>query len=241
MKKKLANYLNELETERFSGWGGGEFNMGFDGDDSGDMGYSGATGTVYATRPAKPYSITFNNSTGGAGATWVLFGFNRYQDVASYGCTVGVIITVGGGITYPELLAQSAMNNFVAVKWRFISSDATNLAQTITVTYRDANGRQIVDPIPLSIYNDAYQYSTQIIDIDYSLKIDGTSYLSGTLSASTSMTIIVFPEAIVDTAQMLNNAEPVRAYEKPVVSRAVPVTPRAIPSTVPVKRFTINK
>jgi hypothetical protein len=219
MKNTLKNYLEELETERFSG---------FNGYDSFDMGVDGNTtnqSCVAPSRAAKPYSITFNNSTGGAGATFVLFGNNRYSDVTNYGSTVGVVITVSGGITYPELLAQSATKPFVAKRWRFISSDATNISQTVTVTYRDANGRQITDPVSLAIYDDPYQYSSSKVDVDYTLKIDGTAYLSGNLAASTSLQIIVFPEAISDIADMLNNQNVVRTYEAPILSAAIPVRP----------------
>lgn len=222
MKRNLQRYLQDLETERFSGFDGLEYDMGFSGVDGAS---APAAAAVRASRPAKPYSITFNNSTGGAGAEFVLFGHNRFSSAANYGSNAGVVITVGGGITYPELLAQSAIKPFVANKWRFISSDASNLAQTVTMTYRDANGRAISDPITLATYDDPYQYSVTKVDVDYALKIDGTASLSGNLSASSSLTIIVFPEAITDLSDLLNNAEPIRTYESPVLSAAVPVRP----------------
>lgn len=223
--KNLQHYLNQIESgEKFSGFDGNEYNMQFGGGEY-NMGADGSGSCVRATRPAKPYSITYFNTYGGAGATFVAFGKFRYGDNATYGCTLGVTITCGGGITYEEMINQS-INPFYCQHHRVICTTAADLAQTVTLTRRDANGRQVVDPINWSEFRDMYANATDVVDVAYPIMIDGNTYITGTLAASSTLTIIFYPEIIVNTNQLIAGDTAAQAFEQPILSKAVPVTPR---------------
>jgi hypothetical protein len=142
-KQQLESYLRNLNNvENFSSFAG-DADLSF----GGDQGMS-AAGVVAAPaacqthpmRPAKPYSITFLNSTGANGAVFTLFGFNTWFNVPNFGSDPGIVITVGGNITYSELLAQS-QRPFMVRRFRFLATTAFDLSQTLNVWYHDANGR----------------------------------------------------------------------------------------------------
>jgi hypothetical protein len=223
-RTELKQLLDRLElVEDYSGFNGGDVDLSYAGDT--EFGATGATQCVAPARTAMPYAITYTNSAGMAGSTFVVFGANRYADVTDFGCTAGTTITVGGGITYRELLAQSQTNPIKINRWRFIAS-ATDLQQTLTATYRDANGSQYTQPLPLSIYSDMYAQSSTILDIDFPAKVDGTFYLTGTIAAaSTSVVVIAFPETIIRPSNAVNNANQVTQYNAPILSAALGVAP----------------
>jgi hypothetical protein len=219
--KKLNYYLNQLQSvERESHFDGLENDMGFGFDT--DMGVAGSAQCVRPSRPAKPYSITYTNTTGGA-LNGVLFGYNRYSATANYGSAGGLSVSVGASITYIELLTQTALKPISCKRFRFISTTSANVNQDLTLTYRDADGRTITDPINLSIYDDPYQFSTSKIDVDYDIKIDGTAYLTFSVAGSSTFQIVVFPEVIADFGGVLSGGDGIRTYETPVLSAAYPI------------------
>ncbi len=220
MKKQLAKYLSELD-ENFSGFDGNmEYDMGFDGAE--DLNATGEMGCAVPDRTAQPYTITYSSNSATTGGTFILFGSNRYADAVNYGSNAGISIVVGGGASsYAELLAQVATNPVKVNRWRFIG-EAADIAQTLTATYRNANGSQIIQTLPLAIYTDMYAYSTTVLDVDFSAKVDGTFFLQGTIAAaSKSLTIVVFPEAIVDNSRLMNNQQAIRTFNRPILSAAI--------------------
>jgi hypothetical protein len=219
MKNRLANYLNELSDERFSGFNGQEYDLGVDGSAS-------TSGCVRPNRPAKSFSITFYNSTGGAGATFVLFGANRYlAGGGTYGSSAGIVITCGGGVSYPELLSQIQQKPFYANRMKIVAGTTIDITQTLSLVYRNANGRELIDPITLGEFYDVYQQVDNMLDLTYDFKVDGTMYLTGTLSAAGSIQFIIYPERISDPADLLNGDTATQNFLAPVLSAAVPVRP----------------
>jgi len=233
MKRNLQNYLNQLaNTEKHSSFDGTDMDMSFGGDMS-------ASGCTHPVRPAKPYSILFNNSTGGAGAIFTLFGFNRYSDIAKWGSDAGIVITVGGNITYAELLAQS-QRPFLVRRWRFISTNALNLNQTLNVNYRDANGRQIIDTMDMTESQDMYATNAQVVDTTFDATIDGSFYINGVLDASSSLKVIVYPEAIVNSKNELIGLPTQMTYLQPVLSPAIAPARPQLTATVASKALTLK-
>lgn len=227
MKNQLKQYLADLDTEKFSGFTGQDgmdLDLGFSGADAGVQTQS----CVRPARQAKSYSVTFTNNSAGANATYVLFGHNRYESAANYGSAATITITVGGGASYLELLRQSSTQNFRVNRMKIISSESTNVAQTITLTYANANGSSYTVPIALSEFQDVYQQNANMVDVTFGIKIDGTAFLTGIMAASSTLTFIIYPEAIADLSELLTNQEPVKQYLQPILS---PVVPRQIGAT----------
>ena len=150
-----------------------------------------------------PYVIQYNNSTTND-VTAYLFGYNDYFGATNYGNPAAVTITNLQGGTYGRLIAQSQNKPFKIGKWRFQSATASQLQQTLSINHVDANGKQYSVPLNLSIMRDAYQQQSDIIDVTKPVTVDGDTYISFTLKASTTFVISMFPVAILSGKAKLN-------------------------------------
>lgn len=217
-EKEIHNYISG--TERMSGYDSydsaeGDMSYfddsGFDGDNfgaDGDMSYadgdmSYATGASQNVGISDPYVISYQNTTT-TNATAILFGYNDYFGSTNYGNPVAVVITNLQGGTYGRLIAQSNNKFFKIGKWRFQSTVPSQLQQTLTIYHVDANGKQYSTPLNLSIMRDAYQQQSDILDVTKPVTVDGNTYVTFTLIASTTLTISMFPVAVLSGKAKLN-------------------------------------
>lgn len=218
-EKELLNAING--TEKMSG-----FDSDFDGDSmsyfddmdnfEGDYGFDGdemsyADDMSYASgsRPvavSDPYVIQYDNGVA-LNVNAVLFGFNDYTDLVAtpnYGNAATTTITNLQGGTYQRLIAQSNNKFFKIGKWRFQSTTPAQLQVTLNVNHVDANGKTYTTPLNLSIMRDAYQQQSDIIDVTKPVTIDGNTYITFTLIASATLTISMFPVAVLSGKAKLN-------------------------------------
>lgn len=217
-EKEIHNYISG--TERMSGYDSydsaeGDMSYfddsGFDGDNfgaDGDMSYadgdmSYATGGSQNVGVSDPYVISYQNTTS-TNATAILFGYNDYFGATNYGNPVAVVITNLQGGTYGRLIAQSNNKFFKIGKWRFQSTVPSQLQQTLTIYHVDANGKQYSTPLNLSIMRDAYQQQSDILDVTKPVTVDGNTYVTFTLIGSTTLTISMFPVAVLSGKAKLN-------------------------------------
>ena len=231
-KAKVLAFMNALETnEQFSGYDAAD--LGYAGDQQ-DLGFGGK---VCAVRHdvASPYIVNIVNSTGAA-LTAILFGHNIYAATANYGSAVGLVVTNAADPngSYYQLLSQSATKPFVVNRWRFISSTTSQLSQTMTVTFTEANGRRVTLPISLVVHKDAFQNATDSVDVTYPLKIDGDTYLSISIVAGATLTLVMFPSQIADVSALMTQQTAVRPYADPVLSLAEPTGGLATGTALPV-------
>lgn len=213
-EKEIHNYISG--TERMSGYDSydsaeGDMsyfddNNSFDGD---DMSYSGDDAMSYANGGSQnvgisdPYVISYQNTTS-SNVTAILFGYNDYFGSTNYGNPTAVVITNLQGGTYGRLIAQSNNKFFKIGKWRFQSTVPSQLQQTLTINHVDANGKQYSTPLNLSIMRDAYQQQSDILDVTKPVTVDGNTYVTFTLIASTTLTISMFPVAVLSGKAKLN-------------------------------------
>lgn len=218
-EKEIHNYISG--TERMSGYDSydsaeGDMSYfddseGFDGDSfaAADGDYSGDAGMSYATGGSQnvgisdPYVISYQNTTT-SNVTAILFGYNDYFGATNYGNPTAVVITNLQGGTYGRLIAQSNNKFFKIGKWRFQSTVPSQLQQTLTIYHVDANGKQYSTPLNLSIMRDAYQQQSDILDVTKPVTVDGNTYVTFTLIASTTLTISMFPVAVLSGKAKLN-------------------------------------
>jgi hypothetical protein len=72
-----------------------------------------------------------------------------------------------------------------------------------------------------------YATNTLVLDTTFDATIDGSFYLQGTISASNSIRIIVYPEAMINTKNELMGLPTQMTYLQPVLSPAIaPQRPR---------------
>tara|TARA_R110000868_G_scaffold181220_8_gene422088 strand:- start:161 stop:913 length:753 start_codon:yes stop_codon:yes gene_type:complete len=212
-EKEIKNYISG--TERMSGfdsYDSAEGDMSYFDDSSdfdGDgMSYSGDDAMSFASGSANvgisdPYVIQYQNTTTND-ETAILFGYNDYFGSLNYGNPTAIVITNLQGGTYGRLIAQSNNKFFKIGKWRFQSISAPQLQQTLTINHVDANGKSYTVPLNLSIMRDAYQQQSDIIDVTKPVTVDGNTFITFTLKASTTFVISMFPVAVLSGKAKLN-------------------------------------
>lgn len=223
VEKELHGYINGTEAmSGFDSYDSFEGDMSyFDNDDmsyfdNDDMSY--ATGAPNASSAiSDPYVIQYVNTTAG-NLTAVIFGYNDYFGSANFGSAAGITITNLQGGTYSRLLAQSNNKFFKIGKWRFQSATSAQLQETLSITHVDANGKTYTTPLNLSIMRDAYQQQADIIDVSKSVTIDGNTEISFTLVANATLTISMFPVAVVSGKAELNGGVSLNRARAPRLS-----------------------
>lgn len=223
VEKELHGYINGTETmSGFDSYDSFEGDMSYFDDD--DMSYFDDDDMSYAagapnsrSAVSDPYVIQYENTTAGD-LTAILFGYNDYFGAANYGNPAGITITNLQGGTYGRLIAQSNNKFFKIGKWRFQCDDAAQLQQTLQVTHVDANGKQYITPVNLSIMRDAYQQQPDIIDLTKVVTVDGNTFITFTLKANAVLTISMFPVAVVSGKAKLNGGVTLNKARAPRLS-----------------------
>ncbi len=153
-----------------------------------------------------------------------LFGFNKFNGKPNFGNHADVRITSLGDsqITYDFMFNKLGASAFTIGKWRFESSNFFNMTQKLfkhEVFIFD--GTYVRKEINLAILKDAYQQQRDLIDLTKIWSINPDTYLSGKISAKSSMVICMYPVA---TKEIKMN-ETSNSYEAPRLSalNAAPV------------------
>jgi hypothetical protein len=220
----IHSYLAEAE-ETFSG---------FNGDGEMMLSQSAATGRGMSAGSPTPYQIVVSNTTAGT-LTARLFGRNQYWADANYGSDAGITVTPAQtNVTYPELLQQSANQPFDTSLIRVQSSNTNQVTQILTVRSKDSNGQECTIPVITQSYFSANQFQAGIVDVPYSVKLDGNTAISFPVLATTDVTITFFPSEKINIARNLAGASAAKRYGNPQVNIG---QPQAMPSSYPVKRL----
>lgn len=176
--------------------------------------------------PAKqptPYQVNVTNTTAGT-LTVTLFGLNTYLLTPNFGTSVGVTVTPAqSNVSYLELLQQSASQPFETSLIRIQTSNPSQITQILTLTSKDANGQLCQIPIITQSYFSANQFQSTILDVQYPVKIDGSTYLTFPILGNTTATYTFFPAEKVNIARNLGGGSQQQVYSAPAVPVAVPM------------------
>ena len=240
-EKELFGYINGAERmSGFDSYDSNEGDMSYFDDD--DMSYFDDDDMSYASGPnaksgvSDPYVVQYNN-TDAVNHTAILFGYNDYFGVPNYGNDATVVITNLQGGTYGRLIAQSNNKFFKIGKWRFQSSTPAQLQQTLSITHVDANGKQYITPLNLSIMRDAYQQQPDIIDVTRPVTIDGNTFVTFPILAGATMVISMFPTSVISGKAKLNGGASLNRARAPRLS-GKNVAPVIIQTTQDVRGIT---
>jgi hypothetical protein len=224
VEKELHGYISGTEAmSGFDSYDSFEGDMSyFDNDDMSyfdgdDMSYA-TGGTPNGASPVSdPYVIQYVNTTAGD-LTAIIFGYNDFFGTANFGNPATITITNLQGGTYGRLIAQSNNKAFKIGKWRFQSSTASQLQQTLSITHFDANGKSYSTPLNLSIMRDAYQQQADIIDVTKVVTVDANTQVSYTLVANATLVISMFPVAVLSSKAELNGGSILNRARAPRLS-----------------------
>lgn len=238
-EKELHGYING--AERMSGADGFDDADGMDyfDDDGGSVdndGLSYATGNSGNMPLSDPYVIQYQNTTT-ADVTAILFGYNDNFGATNYGNNAAAVISNLQGGTYGRLLAQSNNKFFKIGKWRFQSTTASQLTQTLSVYHVDGNGKQYSIPMNLAVARDAYQQQSDILDVQKVVTIDGNTYITFTLKGSAVLVISMYPISVLSGKAKLNGMNEVNNARAPRLS-GKNVAPIIIQTTQDVRGIT---
>ena len=220
----IDRYLDEAE-ERFSGFYGDDYDdfLGddfdlFEGEDD-LMSYSSAEGGgINMLKTPAPYQLLVQNTTAGT-LNLVMFGYNQFLLSTNFGSSVGLTVTPAqSNVSYLQLLTQSSSQPFETSLIRIQSSNASQVTQIITVTVSDANGQSATLPIITQSYFSSYQQQSGILDVPYSVKIDGNTSLTSSILTNTTVTYTFFPAEKVNVAKGLGGQGAVQVYGNPQVN-----------------------
>jgi hypothetical protein len=220
-EKEINNYMRVAEN--MSGYDGMDYFEGdlsaFDDYDSmeGETAFDYATGGASDVNVSDPYVIQYTNGNAFT-VTAVLFGYNNNFQSATFGNPAGVTILNLQGSSYLALLGQSASKNFKIGKWRYQSTTAGQLSQTMTLSHFDANGKQFSTPLNLSILRDAYQFQSDILDVTKVITIDANTQITFPLLANAVLVISMFPVAILSGKAVLNGGQSLNTAIAPQLS-----------------------
>lgn len=220
----VERYLNEVEEE-FSGFEG-HFDHGMDLDFSGAQ---GVAQDIPAPVTPSPYQISVQNTTAGT-LTAVLFGKNQYLLSTNFGSATGIVVTPSQtNVTYLELLQQSAEQPFETSLIRVQSTNTAQVTQILTITSRDANGQECTVPLITQSYFSANQFQGTIIDVPYSVRVDGNTNIQFPVLANTTVTMTFFPAEKINASRALAGRSAVKQYGAPSVPVISPVYPASYP------------
>ncbi len=247
-EKELKEVIEK--TERMSGmdsYDSAEGDMSYFDDD--DMSYFDGDNMSYASGPqsgampvSDPYILQYQNTTTN-NVTAIIFGYNDYFNQPNFGNSAAVVITnlqTGTIAGYGRMISQSNNKNFKIGKWRFQSSTSSQLQITLQLTHVDANGKQMITPLNLSVQRDAYQQQNDILDVTKVLTVDANTYISFTLIASATIVISMYPVDILSGKAKLNGGNTLNKARAPRLS-AKNVAPVIIQTSQGVQGITSGK
>ena len=176
--------------------------------------FSGADGmSSSSVSKSTPYQLSITNTNTTTTLSAVIFGKNKYSATSGYGSQTGVSITPGqSNVSYFELLNQSGNQPFENGLLRISSTNAAQVTQVLVITKTDANGNSFTSSILPESYLSPDQLQTGRVDVTQPFNIDGNTYITVNILASTTVTMSFFPTMKVDTARGLNDKAPVVDY-----------------------------
>ena len=213
--QELQNYLRSLESDtRFSGMNDeGEISIGYDGAND----FSRADGGYGMVATSQPYVLSIANSSSAVTQTAILFGYTDYSVATNYGSQNAITITNTQGGTYARLLVQSQAQPFNISKWKFISTNSTQLNQTVTISHVNADGSTYSVPLTLAVEQSMFSQNTTVLDVERNLFIDANTYLSIPILASATLQVVMYPTEIANVGRPIIGGSIVRGFQAPSV------------------------
>lgn len=192
----------------------------------GAEGYDNATGAQVRrmamqsrTDVSRPYIVNVAN-TNGFLTNYNLFGSSANRVSATFNEPAGIVVTYGlAGYSYLQLLSDSESKPFTIGRLRLDDTTAggapANLTAPLTVAKTSSEGTLFQSP--LTPYTALNQFVTTAIEIPCNFEVDGDTQINGTLIASSSVRVSIFPAARASQTRGLNGKPDNKGFGRPQI------------------------
>lgn len=199
--KAISRYTRDANANVFNASG-----AGFDASDSNFYATGGASSTQ------EPYQIKVKN-TNVAAKTAVIFGAFRHLNAVNFGSGEDTAVTMADtSISYAQMLQQSMAEPFEVVLTRIECSDAEQLRTPMLLRSQNSSGDTNGRSITVSSYNSPDQFQSNLIDVQQSFRIDGSTWLEYNMKPGASVSFSFFVGAKVNIAKPLSGQAPVEEF-----------------------------
>ncbi len=168
---------------------------------------------------ARPYIINITNANG-ALTNYLLFGSSANRVSATFNEPAGITVTYGlAGYSYLQLLADSESKPFTVGRIRLDDTTAggatANLTAPLTVSKTSSEGTLFQSP--LTPYQALNQFITTAIEIPCNFEVDGDTQIQGSLIATSSVRVSIFPAARASQTRQLNAKPELKGFGRPQI------------------------
>lgn len=190
----------------------------------GDMNATGAqvrqmAASMSRTDVSRPYIVNVAN-TNLVLTNYLLFGSSANRVSATFNEPAGIVVTYGlAGYSYLQLLADSEAKPFTIGRLRLDDTTAggapANLTAPLTVSKTSSEGTLFQSP--LTPYTALNQFITTAIEIPCNFEVDGDTQIQGSLIASSSVRVSIFPAARASQTRQLNKKPELKGFGRPQI------------------------
>lgn len=168
-------------------------------------------------------TVLITNATN-VNATYVVFGNNVYGDAASAGSDTGVTVTIAES-SHAQVKRETANSPAQLVMAKYKTSDADNLSNIINYYVKDATGKTTSIPATPLNYQEPENNQSLLVRIpDFDgMDIYGASYLTGTIKAGTTITLILSIGTKVDLVNAASDDSVIVTTSKPAPTGTLPL------------------
>lgn len=214
MKSRYFSKASGYANDNFSNYSGGWNNLTMDKFMNADASINAGVG---ASEP-----LNFQVANGGTTniSDVVLLGAyeNTATGVPNYGNDANITITMdNAGTTYAMYLESLKAQYFSVGQIYLSSSNSSQLTKTLTVQYRESQGK--TTQLPIFPKLDPMQNLTTALNVWTQFPVDGYTKISFTVLASTTVTISLYPMAVIDQANQLVGKASQTAFRAPNLSQ----------------------
>ena len=168
---------------------------------------------------SKPYVVSFFNNEFIGDNPFVLFGADEYLHQPNYGTDVNINYIIPSVTSYPEILSETQQKPCTVKYFKIFSNNTKNFGQSLMLTYKNANGRVVSEPLNLYEYKDTYQVSDTVVIVKYDVTLDGIFSITGNMIGRSTMIFLTYPEKVVDISKsLIGDDDIVDNLNKPALS-----------------------
>jgi len=234
--KKVNKYLQEARqktSQNFSNADGMIDSVSL----SNKSAFASATGSNEAAAAAAqtsiPFVINITSTSGAMVPDFEILGANTFlypnPGKASWNANGDLVvdsITISSGtagVTYQQILAQSANQPFKVGMTYYQSPTSAQVLQGLLIVKKDANG--MTSSLPVTSLKDPYQQQNDVVVIKTPYDVDGnTSIKVANVLPNATIQFFLFPSDKLNLARGLNNQSVQADYSDPEVVKAQKVT-----------------